>query len=64
MPSDIGQYFTKINKGLGDAQGQFFQAIGSFLGGMGLAFYYGPVVAIICFAFIPLFSIVIMVLGK
>lgn len=64
MPSDIGQYFTKINKGLGDSQGQLFQALGSFLGGMFLAFFYGPIVSLICFCFIPLFFILIMVLGK
>lgn len=62
MPSDIGQYFTKINKGLGDSQGQLFQALGSFFGGMILAIIYGPVIALICFCFIPIFFIMIMLL--
>lgn len=64
MPSDIGQYFTKINKGLGDSQGQLFQALGSFVGGLVLAFIYGPVVALICFCFIPAFFVLLMVLKK
>lgn len=62
MPSDIGQYFTKINKGLGDSQGQLLQALGSFLGGLAIAFFYGPVISAICFAFIPGFFIVIVCL--
>jgi ATP-binding cassette subfamily B protein len=48
---------------MGDSMGQFYQGVGSFFGGMVLAFYYGPVVAVICFAFIPAFLIVVMLLG-
>ena len=35
-----------------------------FVGGMGIAFYWGPILALICLAYIPLFIILIVAMGK
>jgi len=64
MPSDVGQYFTQINKGIGDSIGQLLQGCGSFVGGIAIALYSGPVIAAVCFAYLPFVAIAIVFFGK
>ena len=63
MPSDVGQYFTQINKGIGENAGQLAQAFGTFCGGLGISFYRGPVFAAICLAYFPVVLIIVGILG-
>ena len=64
MPGDVGQYFTQINKGIGDSVGQLLQGCGSFVGGIAIALYSGPVIAAVCFAYLPFVAIAIVFFGK
>ena len=61
---DIDQYFIKINKCLSDGMAQFMQGLGTFFGGFLIAFYTGPVLAVLYFIFLPCFFIIVLIISK
>jgi hypothetical protein len=63
MPSDIGQYFTQVSKGIGESYAGLIVSVGTFLGGIGISFYRGPIFALICIAYIPLIVIAMSIFG-
>ena len=64
MPSDIGQYFQTISTGIGESYGQLCQSIGLMIGGLGIAFYRGPVFAAVCLAYMPFMLTLLIILGS
>jgi ABC-type bacteriocin/lantibiotic exporter with double-glycine peptidase domain len=64
MPSDIGQYFTQVSKGIGESYAGLIVSVGTFLGGIGISFYRSPVFALICIAYIPLIVITMSIFGQ
>jgi ABC-type bacteriocin/lantibiotic exporter with double-glycine peptidase domain len=64
MPSDIGQYFTQVSKGIGESYAGLIVSFGTFLGGIGISFYRGPIFACICLAYIPVIVITMSIFGK
>lgn len=64
MPSDIGQYFTQVSKGIGESYAGLIVSVGTFLGGIGISFYRSPVFALICIAYMPLIVITMSIFGQ
>lgn len=64
MPSDVALYLSTITAGVGESFGHLIQTIGTFVGGVGIAFYRGPIFAMICVAYIPVMLVFIIVFGS
>ena len=63
MPTDIGQYFGTISQGVGEAFGQLLNAAGTFIGGISIALYNGPVFTCVCIAYMPIIMVFVVVFG-
>lgn len=63
MPSDIGQYFNTISLGIGENYAALIQGIGTFVGGIAISFYKGPVFASVCLAYFPVIMITMVFVG-
>lgn len=64
LTRDIDQYFIKISLGLSDGMAQLLQGFGTFFGGFLIAFYKGPVLAVLFFIFLPCFFIIVLIISK
>lgn len=63
LPSKISEYFGAIAIGLGEKFANVVYCASSFVGGVVIAFWQGPVFAVICLCFTPLFMMVIAIFG-
>lgn len=64
LPSKISEYFSAISLGLGEKFAQIIFSIGTGFGGVFIAFYSGPVYALMCFAYAPIFIGIITFFGR
>ena len=62
--TEIGERFVIINKGIGQAYGLIFQAVGAFLSGLVLPLLQGPVMTCVFLAYLPLLMCVIFLIGN
>lgn len=63
LPSQIAEYFQMISEGVGEKVGQLVYAVSMFIGGLAIAFWYGPVFTLICLCYIPLMISIIAIFG-
>lgn len=59
----VSEYFSTIQISIGEKLGNMLMSAGAFVTGIGISFYYGPVYAIICFAYYPLMFVFVAGLG-
>lgn len=63
MPSDIGQYFNTISRGIGECFAQLLQSFGVFVGGITIAFYKGPIFTLASLAYFPIMLTCLLMIG-
>jgi ATP-binding cassette subfamily B (MDR/TAP) protein 1 len=63
-PNNIEIFFKSIQTGIGESLGQLLQAIGTFIGGIAIAFIRGPVYAMACTAAVPFMLIFIYLVSS
>lgn len=59
----IGEYFTTIQISIGEKLGNMCMCAAAFVTGMIIGFVYGPVFAIICFAYYPIMFLFVALFG-
>ena len=64
LPSQISEYFASISLGTGEKVGQLIYSIAMFFGGLGIAFWKGPIFTLICMTYIPIMMSVIVIFGR
>ena len=64
LPSQIAEYFRAISEGVGEKTAQFVYAVSMFLGGLTIAFYYGPIFTFIMLAYLPIMVLLFAVFGR
>jgi ABC-type multidrug transport system fused ATPase/permease subunit len=64
MPTLIGEYFSTISGAIGEKFSNIVTTIATFVFGIGIGLFEGPVYACICIAFFPIMFLVVALLGR
>ena len=64
LPSQIAEYFRAISEGVGEKTAQFVYAVSMFIGGLTIAFWYGPVFTFIMLAYLPIMVLLFAFFGR
>ena len=60
----IGEYFSTIQVSIGEKFSNVIMTIAAFITGIGISFYYGPIFALICFAYYPIMMLIVVFFGS
>jgi ABC-type bacteriocin/lantibiotic exporter with double-glycine peptidase domain len=63
MPTDIGQYFNQISLGIGEAFSMLIGSAGTFIGGLSIALFRGPIFTFVCMGYMPLIFFAVTIFG-
>jgi ATP-binding cassette subfamily B protein len=64
IPTQIGEIFETIQSSIGEKFSNLLFAGSCCVGGIGFAFYRGPMFAGICMAYVPVFLAILIIFGR